>query len=313
MNRRVVGLDLGGTFIKSVVRDDQGCGPLVSLATAAQDGPDGVIGRLHEAARIACARHGTSLDQILGIGVGSPGPLNIAEGVVLRSANLPGWEGVPLRDRLADLTGCRVSLTNDGNAAAFGEFCRGAGRGTTDMCMLTLGTGVGGGVIQHGALVHGHFGNAGELGHMIVLPGSGARCGCGQDGCLEAFASGTHLRERARRLGADSDVDVPDIIAAALRGDPTLGDLWAQCCKAIAIACVNLQHVLNPQRVILGGGISAAGDALLAPVRRALAELAWTLADDSPQVGLATLGDSAGAIGAAEWFLHLHGRQALPQ
>ncbi|MCH8851626.1 MAG: ROK family protein [Planctomycetes bacterium] len=320
----IIGLDLGGTFIKAVLVDrDGGLWSEVAVETQAARGPEHVIGRLHHAACEVCDRAGCNMDAVLGVGLGSPGPLSADLAVVIKSANLPGWSNEPLRDRIADLTGRPVAMTNDANAATYGEFWLGAGRGAKHICMLTLGTGIGGGVIVGGELLHGHFGNAGELGHLVVAP-SGVRCRCGQCGCLETIASSSYLVENATResrrgasaalaavLDAKGEIDVPDLLTCAERGDSVCQRLWAEACAAIAAGCVLLHHAFNPQYIVLGGGMAAASDTLLEPVRREFAELAWKLADDKPEIVLASLGGNAGAIGAAGWFLHLKGRNLV--
>ncbi len=313
----IIGLDLGGTFIKAVLIDcDGGLRSEAAVETQAAQGPEYVIGRLHHAAREVCDRAGCNMDAVLGVGLGSPGPLSADLAVVIKSANLPGWENVSLRDRIADLTGRPVAMTNDANAATYGEFWLGAGRGAQHICMLTLGTGIGGGVIVGGELLHGHFGNAGELGHLVVAPG-GARCRCGQRGCLEPIASSSYLVEKATRearrgassalaavLDSKREIEVPDLLTCARQGDSVSQGLWADACAAIAAGGVLMHHAFNPQYIVLGGGMAAAGDALLEPVRREFAELTWKLADDKPEIVRASLGGNAGAIGAAGWFLH---------
>ncbi len=323
-NQQLIGLDLGGTFIKAaVVGVDGQVRSEVSIQTQAEQGPNHVIERLGLAAQQACGVAQYELNDMLGIGLGSPGPLNGDQSVVIKSANLPGWENVALRDRLSELTGLAVAMTNDASAATFGEFWAGAGRGARHLCMLTLGTGVGGGVIVDGQLLHGHFGNAGELGHMIVSPG-GIQCRCGQIGCLETVASSSYLIEKAvaeakqgnsaaltEILDSAGRIDVPDIVACARNGDRTSKLLWDAACGAIATACVNLHHAFNPQYIILGGGMAAAGAFLLDTVRRKFAALTWQLVEDRPELRLASLGGNAGAIGAAGWFLHLRKHGAI--
>ena len=320
----IIGLDLGGTFIKAVLIDRDGSlRSEAAVETQAAQGPEHVIGRLHHAAREVCDQGGCDMDAVLGVGLGSPGPLSADLAVVIKSANLPGWENVSLRDCIADLTGRPVAMTNDANAATYGEFWLGAGRGAKHICMLTLGTGVGGGVIVGGELLHGHFGNAGELGHLVVAPG-GVRCRCGQCGCLETIASSSYLVEKATRearrgassalaavLDSKGEIDVPDLLTCAEQGDGVSQRLWADACAAIAAGCVLLHHAFNPQYIVLGGGMAAAKNALLEPVRSDFAELTWRLADDKPEIVLASLGGNAGAIGAAAWFLHLKDRNLV--
>ncbi len=322
--QHLIGMDLGGTFIKAAVvgLEGQVCSE-ISIETEAEQGPDHVIERLCLAAEQTCRAAKFELSDMLGMGLGSPGPLSEDQSVVIQSANLPGWRNVALGDRLGELTGLAVAMTNDASAATFGEFWAGAGRGARHLCMLTLGTGVGGGVIVDGQLLHGHFGNAGEFGHMIVSS-DGIQCRCGQIGCLETVAGSSSLIERAvaeakkgnstalnEILDSAGRLDVPDIISCAREDDQTSKLLWDAACAAIATGCVNLHHAFNPQYILLGGGMAAAGSFLLDTVRRKFAALKWKLAEDHPEIRLATLGGSAGAIGAAGWFLHLRKSGAI--
>jgi glucokinase len=207
-----------------------------------------------------------------------------------------------------------VALENDGNAAAFGEFRAGAGRGCDPLVMLTLGTGVGAGVVLDGRILHGHFDNAAELGHMVVVV-DGLPCPCGQRGCLERYASADAVVRRV--LDADQNRDrrgavnpsrererpdltlrAEDIAQASVAGDPLCRRVWDEACLYLAVACVNIQHAFDPQRIILGGGLANAGDFLLDAVRIRFGERTWTLHDDAPEIVLAQLGPDAGVIGA---------------
>ena len=191
-----VGIDLGGTNIKAALVDCQGrVVTAKSCPTEAERGPDPVIDNIVALATVLSDDAGRLHREIAGTGVGAPGPMNLATGTIVRSANLPGWDKVLLRDRLRDRLHCRVTLENDANAAAYGESWVGAGRGGRDFALLTLGTGVGGGVILNGKILHGHFDNAAELGHIIVAP-NGLQCPCGQRGCLEQYASAGAVARR---------------------------------------------------------------------------------------------------------------------
>lgn len=303
----IVGLDLGGTNIKARLVDQSGTVLAASDSpTRIDEGPDRVISRMAEAARAVCDTATISIQDIVGVGVAAPGPLNMASGTIEKSVNLPGWVNVPLSERLESSLGRPVTLINDARAACFGEHWVGAGIGVDDLAMFTLGTGVGGGVISSGKLLFGHFAQAGELGHIIVNQG-GRMCGCGQRGCLEAYASESHMVKRGIELGVfrgEEPRGVPALLAAASSGSEPAQRIWGECCTAIATACVTLQHVLNPRLILLGGGVAAAGATVLEPVRSALGTLTWQMTHDAPAIELAALGHSAGAIGAAGWFLH---------
>ncbi len=333
MNQPVaIGIDLGGTNLRIalvdrdgliVARDDQ--------RTLADRGPDAVIEGI--VASVDALIGGAHVDRgsIAGVGLCTPGPLDFREGRIIHAANLPGWTDVPIRNALTEKLHLPVALENDGNTAALGEYRAGAGRGNDPLVMLTLGTGVGAGVILNGRILHGHFDNAAELGHLIVVV-DGLPCPCGQRGCLERYASADAVvrrvldadqnrdRHGAVNLSRDREgavypsrererPDLPlfaeDVARGAVAGDPLCRRVWDEACLYLAVACVNIQHAFNPQRIILGGGLANAGDFLLDAVRVRFGERTWTLHDDAPEIVLAQLGPDAGVIGAAALVLDL--------
>ncbi len=312
-DRLVIGVDLGGTKITTALVDPSG--RLLACdyrETLAAEGPEAVIGRILEGIRTVLALQHVPAEQIAALGVGSPGPLDIAAGLVLSPPNLPGWEQVPLRQRLRDALGITTFLENDANAAALGEYRFGAGRGCQHMIYVTASTGIGGGLILNGALFHGASDLAGEIGHMTILAG-GQRCGCGNRGCLEALASGTAIARRARESVARG---VPTRIAELARGQPerisarlvaqaaAAGDAEAQvilteAMNYLGIGMANLANLFNPQRIIIGGGLTNLGEALFEPVHRALARHAFPGAARAVEVLPAALGENVGVLGAA--------------
>lgn len=307
-----VGLDVGGTDLKAALVDDRGrIAYQTKWPTKAERGVEPVLADLAALTAEMIAQGQVPHGSVVGLGIGAPGPLSPSRGVIIKAANLPRFEDVPIRDELARRTALPAVFDNDGNAAAYGEYWVGAGGGADDMVLLTLGTGVGAGVILGGKLLHGHFENAAELGHTIIHPG-GRPCPCGQRGCLEQYASAAGVAARvieeiqagAKCVLTRSTPDVEAITAKAVvdavRTDDALATrIWDEACHALAVACVNIQHSFNPAVIVLGGGMSAAGDLLLDRVRGQLRALRWSLADDLPEVKLADLGNDAGVIGAA--------------
>lgn len=307
-----VGLDLGGTNIKAGVVDSSGTLLVArSTPTLAAGGVEIVLERMAALVRDVIGDAQLSPDAISSVGVGAPGPISHRAGLIYSAPNLPGWTNVPLRERLGAMLGLPVTLENDANAAAYGEYIAGAARDARDMVLLTLGTGIGGGVVMGGALQRGAFDNAGEVGHMIVMP-DGRPCPCGQRGCLERYASANAPAERVRdavlagessalahRIRAAASVDARDVIAAMDAGDELAARIWRETCRFLAIGIVNLQHLINPAVVVLGGGLINAGATLLDPVRTCFDELSWKIAPDAPKIVLASLGTDAGVIGAA--------------
>jgi len=313
MNKHVaVGIDLGGTNIKIGLVDQDGrilARHPAPIPTA--DSADAALDQMTAHVAALLDRNNIAHRDVVGAGLGSPGPLSQSKGVLYRLANLPGWDDAPIRDRLSELLTLPVTLENDGNAAAFGEYWAGAGKAGGDLVMLTLGTGIGGGVVINGDIFRGQQENAAEIGHMIVVPG-GLECSCAQRGCLERYASASAVARRVEQAiheGASSSltdqvkrgesIDSRMVAAAAKEGDALCSRIWYEACEYLAIACVNIQHIYNPARVLLGGGMAEAGDQLLDPVRRAYRSQRWNLHDDSPQIALAQLGYDAGLIGAA--------------
>jgi len=307
-----IGLDLGGTALKGGLCDE--AGKIVarqSWDTAAHLGPDHVFEVLVRASEELVAAAPGGRGAVSGLGLGSPGPLSHERGIIYGAPNLPGWRDVPVRARLSAATGLPVTLENDANAAAFGEFTAGAGSSVQSIVLLTLGTGIGGGVVLDGHLVRGAFDTAAEIGHMIVIP-DGRPCPCGQRGCLERYASANAVSERlveavqagkssllAARIAAGKVLDARDVLAAIDEGDELAARIWDETCLFLAVAAVNMQHLLNPQRVILGGGLMNAGERLLGPVREHFDRQSWRIAPDRPEIVLAALGTDAGVIGAA--------------
>jgi glucokinase len=304
-----LGLDLGGTDIKAGVVDDQ-AKVLASetTPTEASEGPDHVIHRIARLAQSVCEAAGAKMASITAAGIGVPGPIDAKAGVVLSAPNLHGWTQVHLKQKLLEHIGTELHLdvVNDANAAAYGEFWAGAGQDNaiTHMIMLTLGTGVGGGIILNSALYAGAHGEGAELGHMILDP-LGPRCASGERGSLEVYASASAITaEACRRIAMGATTDLPmeptakEIFDLA-ESDPLAGDIVDWACGYLGIACVNLVRIFDPQMIVLGGGVARAGDKLLNPVRRAFADRTWTIRPEQVAIELATLGNDAGFIGSA--------------
>lgn len=313
MAKFCIGIDLGGTFIKVALLDEQrGPTPTREFQTPIQDGPDAVVGEIVASARRVVEEHKLSRSDLLGVGIGSPGPIDISRGVIITLPNIPGMDNVPLRDLVSKGLDLPAVLENDANAAAYGEFICGAGVGTANMVLLTLGTGVGSGIVVDGKILHGAHDMGGEWGHVVVQPG-GEPCACGQAGCLERYSSATYLAQYATRLireqGRHSSLsklldegrtlDAKDILDAAKSGDELAAEVWDRAMHYLAIGCVNISRIFDPDRVVLGGGMARAGDDLLTPVRRCFRQLHWTLTPVRMEIHLASLGPDAGVIGAA--------------
>lgn len=322
----VIGFDLGGTHLKGAVVDPLGA--ILHQSTTdvrTERGPDAVIADIVAQVDPLLERSGRSRTDLRGVGIGTPGPLRVSEGRVIRSVNLPGWHDVPLRDTLQSALSCPVAMDNDGNVAAFGEYWAATGNpiveastaepnhdpAADDLVMFTLGTGVGAGIVIGGRIHHGYFENAAELGHMIVAI-DGLPCPCGQRGCLEQYASAAAVARRVINAidsgescvlkvsrNSTPPIDAECVANAVRSGDALCTRVWDDACRMLAVACVNVQHSLNPRRIILGGGMAKAGAILFDGVRDHLRLNSWKLHDDIPTIEPGRLGYHAGVVGAA--------------
>jgi glucokinase len=293
-----LGLDLGGTNIKWVVLD-QNDQPVAdgSLPTEGEGGPEHVLERLAIAGRAAIAAAGP----VATAGVGVPGIYDERHGSIRFFTNLPGpWAGHPFAAPLSEALGVPVRLINDARAFTLAEARVGAGKGCASLIGVTLGTGVGGGIVLDGRLVLGFNGTAGEIGHQVIdMRPEAPKCGCGNTGCLEAFVGGPRLAEAAGVATA------AEAFAADERGEPRARAAVEAWIDYLAIGLANLVTVLTPDRIVLGGGVATASGRIVAPLRERLAAHVHLTDPDHVQIVCAALGVRAGAIGAA-----LRGRDA---
>ncbi len=305
-----VGVDIGGTKIAAAVVDDHGTILDVEQEATPATDPAAIADAVAAAVGRLRRRH-----DVTAVGIGAAGFIDADRSTVLFSPNI-SWAGEPLGSHVAERVQLRVVVENDANAAAWGEFRYGAGRLFEDLVLVTVGTGIGGGLVVRGVLQRGGFGLAGEVGHMRVVP-AGLRCGCGQYGCWEQYASGRALvREaqdridselpRARPLadliGGDHDLLTgPMITEQATAGDPLCRELLSDVGRWLGEGIASLAAVLDPAVVVVGGGVSAAGSLLLEPAQDALiCRLPAATHRSNPQLRLAELGNEAGMIGAAD-------------
>ena len=301
-----LGLDIGGTKVAAGVVDEKGdVWGFTELPTRAEEPFSTSFAQVVTAARTVMGKAEEAGWQVRAVGAGCPGPLDPVEGVIHAPPNLPAWDGQPVRAKLEDALGLKVACDNDGNLAALAEARQGAGRGYSHLVLFTLGTGVGGGVIVEGEMLHGARGAAGELGHLVVDAG-GLPCSCGGRGCLEAYASGTGLLRRTEAaLSREPNgsrlvppLSVPGIVDAVREGDRLAGQVWEETIRYLAAGVVSAVHAFNPQVVVIGGGIGAAGDILFPPLRRLVAEWGMRYLTEGVPVVPAALGRKAGVIGA---------------
>lgn len=306
-----LGIDLGGTKIAAGVVD--AAGRILGRGhrlTQPREGWEAVVGRMVEASAEALAQAGVELDQLRGVGVASPGPVNPQTGVVVEAANLY-FKDVPLVAALYRHFRRPTYLEHDARAAALGEYRYGAGKGAANLVFVTVSTGIGAGIILEGRVVQGSHFSAGELGHTVVLP-DGPPCTCGQRGCLEAVASGTGIAALAREAmargeapilhelarGDSGQVDARLVAEAARRGDPGCRSVLDQATFHLGMALAGVVNLLDCDRIVIGGGVSRMGDLLFEPVRRTVSSTVVATAR-GVQIIPGALGSDAGVLGAA--------------
>jgi len=288
----LLGIDIGGTKSAAVVGDADGN----VLARASALTPQGswqeayavLLGLVHE----VCQTHGAALTQIAAAGVSCGGPLNSRTGIVHAPPNLPHWVDVPLRSLLEADLGLPVTLENDANATAVAEHRWGAGQGCQNMAFLTMGTGVGAGLILDGVLYRGRRDLAGEIGHATIYP-NGVQCLCGKRGCLEAMASGTSIGRMGRERYGEDSLTAHDVCARARLGEPAAQSVIADAALAMGIGLANLLQTLNLERIVLGTLAVHAADLFIEPIRAAAKAYCWPIVWEGVSIVPAALGDAA--------------------
>lgn len=310
MSKRIyVGVDLGGTMIKTGICDEEGRLLKVSEGpTETHLGTEQVLNNIAAYARKIVEESEFEWDQVAGVGAGIPGFMDVDEGFVKLSVNLP-LKNVPVRKILEERLGKPVKIDNDANVAALGESWSGAGKGVPIIVAYTLGTGVGGGIVVKGQILQGSSGMGGELGHMSVVPDLEAiQCNCGHMGCLETVSSATGVVRMAvdavkrgdRTMLADlPQITAKDVFDAARAGDETAHRIIQRAAFYLGKSMAAVAVVVNPNRFIIGGGLSKAGDTLLNPVREVFKKLTPEKAQENVDIVAAELGNNAGVIGAA--------------
>lgn len=307
-----IGVDLGGTNIVSALVTAEGKLLIRDRRpTHARKGKEFVLQQIKESIRTIFAESQLPAGKIVAIGIGSPGPLNTRTGVVISPSNLPGWYNVPLKEIIQREFSLPVYLDNDANAAAQGEKWLGAGWQVNDLVCLTLGTGVGGGIILGGKIFRGIDDTGGEIGHMILVP-NGRRCNCGNMGCLEAYASATAIVERTyeflqagknsslqKAIARGGEFSASLIYEHALQGDTLSCQIMEETGRYLGIAIASLVNILNPEMVVICGGVSQAGEMIFRPLREEVKIRALQVPAERVKIVSGILGDNAGVIGAA--------------
>ncbi len=305
MGQVVIGVDLGGTNLRTALLSVDG--DILDKrkeATNASDGWKKVVARLVDniaQLRETAMRRGL---QVMAVGVGAPGVIRMDKGVVVKSPNFPDWNNLPLRDELEKALRIPVVIENDANAAALGEQWRGAGRGINSMILLTLGTGVGGGIVLDNKIWQGADGMAGEIGHMTLIP-EGRQCGCGNTGCLEMYASARGIVQSYREakgmmeITQLSELTSVQIYQAARNGDPVARQIMKDMGSLLGIGIANLINIFNPNMIVIGGGVKEAWDLFIGSTHEEIMKRAFQVPAERTEIVPSLLGDDAGTIGAA--------------
>lgn len=314
---KLIGIDLGGTTVKFAIMTAEGeIQQKWSIKTNILDDGNHIVPDIVESVNHHLDLYQLDKERVIGIGMGTPGTVDQASGTVQGAFNLNWREARPVRDEIEAGTGFKVTIDNDANSAALGEQWRGAGDNEPEVAFLTLGTGVGGGLIHEGKLIHGTSGAAGEVGHVIVEP-YGYQCTCGNKGCLEQYASATGVVHLAHDL-ADAYMGTSELKQMVDNGDEVTSKIVFDLAKKndflanevvnkvayyLGLATANLANTLNPSKIVIGGGVSAAGSFLLERVEKEFQNFAFKTTRDVTELRLAQLGNDAGAYGAASLAL----------
>ena len=318
----VIGVDLGGTTISAgaVSRDGSRIAGVRSIETQAELGAEGVVDRIIGVVEgvilDATQETGAARKDFIGIGLGAPGPLDRERGIVIVAPNL-GWRDFPLRDRVTTRLGLPATLDNDANCATVGEWWLGAARGGRNVVGITIGTGIGGGLILNGELYHGSSDVAGEIGHTTIDV-NGRHCKCGNYGCLEAYASGPAIATRAREalVREDTASTLPSMVnnqldkitaelvyRAAKQGDALANEIVRDTARYLGAGIATLLNLFNPDVVVVAGGVTYAGEALFGPLRAEVRRRAFKPAVQAARIVPAELTGTAGIVGAVATFL----------
>ncbi|GIC30516.1 ROK family glucokinase [Streptococcus suis] len=318
MSKKIIGIDLGGTSVKLAILTTEGeIQEKWSIKTNILDEGSHIVPDIIDSIKHRFETHGLTKEDFLGVGMGSPGVVDSEAGTVIGAYNL-NWKTLQLvKDQFESALGLPFFIDNDANVAALGEQWVGAGNNNPNVVFMTLGTGVGGGVIAAGNLIRGVKGAGGELGHITVDFDAPFACTCGKKGCLETVASATGIVNLTRRYAEEyagdaklkqliddgEEVTAKDVFDLAKEGDDLALIVYLHFSNYLGVACANIAAVLNPAYIVLGGGVSAAGEFLLDGVRNVFAENSFPQIKESTQIVLATRGNDAGVLGAASLVL----------
>ena len=306
-----IGIDVGGTNVKIALVSDKGI--IVysnSIPTRAETGYEYTINSIKEAIKVLLKETNQNPKDIEGMGFGFPGQIDCQKGIVRLAPNIPGWVDVPIAEIMENEFGIPTRVDNDVRTAALGELNYGAGIGCQNLVCITVGTGIGAGLVINGKLVRGASNAAGEIGHIKLNMEGGPLCGCGDRGCLEAYASGPAIVAMAEnyikggkstkyRELANPEITPYIVSVAAQEGDPVAKQIFRIMGEYIGMGLTSVVNLLNPEKIIIGGGVADAGEILFAPIRETIQKRAMTIQKNAVEIVPAKLGNTAGVIGAS--------------
>lgn len=307
----MLGVDIGGTTVKiGIIQEAGDIFEKWEIPTKINELADQIPTDIWESIENKLTEHQIKLEQLIGMGVGAPGFIISETGTVAEAVNL-GWIDFPLGNTLHQLSGLPVFVGNDANVAALGENWLGSGKDTENLIAITLGTGVGGGIIANGKIISGANGTAGEIGHMTIIP-DGYPCNCGRRGCLETIASATGISRIAEekikqysesilviKFHKNNKLTSKDVFDAFEMGDTCATEVVEYITDVLGLAISNLAIVINPEKIVIGGGVSKAGDLILNPIKRAYRKYVLPRTFEGSSFAIASLGNDAGIIGGA--------------
>jgi glucokinase len=320
MDRFLIGVDMGGTNVRmGIVTPEGKVLKKVQYRTDISKGGLALFERLVSNLKDLVQENFKESNQLIGIGIGVAGPIDMKKGLIMEPPNLPGLKGFPLRDFLREKISSSIAIENDANAFTLGEGWVGAAKGCKHYCGITLGTGVGGGIVVAGKILHGVEGMAGEVGHMVINP-KGPLCGCGGRGCLEVYASGTGIRRMALEAiekgkgkgilkwsgGDPQQMTSANIFEAAKSGNVTAKRIFNEMGKHLGLGLINLIHLFNPEKIVIGGKVCRAWDYFIGSVMEIVQERSMKGPREKLEIVKAKCGDDAGMLGAAYSALKKH-------
>jgi glucokinase-like ROK family protein len=327
----IIGIDMGATHMR-IILTNFGANAIAEkeILINIASGPDHCIERANEMVQEILLDNNLSLPMVAAIGVGVPGPIDSEAGMVIAPPIMPGWDRFPIRDTLEKLWGRPVSVNNDAELGALGEWAYGAGRGARDLAYIKVGTGIGAGLLIGGRIYRGSTGSAGEIGHL-TMDNDGPLCTCGNYGCLEAFSGGHAIAKRARESikqdlstqmnrYASEELSAKSVASAAQRGDLVAQQILEDAGEHLGVAIAGLVNIFNPDVIVVGGGVAKTGDLFLEPVRKAVAQRSLPAAAENLRITTAVLGRRSSSLGAVVQALSLAvhaiaegNRELLPQ